>query len=90
VVRGEVLEAGRTDPDNPSWRWCVNAEGLGGWLPEDWLVAGRAREDFDTTELSVTGGEAVTLIRAHTRWWLCRREDGHTGWLPDSVLEREG
>jgi hypothetical protein len=34
VARGERVAPGRTDPENPGWRWCVNGEGLGGWLPE--------------------------------------------------------
>jgi len=90
VVRGEPLTAGGTDPDNPGWRWCVNAEGLGGWLPEGLVVEGRASMAFDSVELTVRCGDLVTLLETHAGWWLCRHADGRVGWVPDANLARTG
>ena len=86
MARGERLEVGAIDPDNPGWRWCVNDAGLGGWLPEDWVVDGYACGDFNTAELTVAVGAGVVLLRCHAGWWLCRLDDGREGWLPESVL----
>ncbi|AHM04108.1 hypothetical protein roselon_01741 [Roseibacterium elongatum DSM 19469] len=86
MARGEALTLGGTDPENPGWRWCVNEKGLGGWLPEGWVVDGRAKGAFDTTEATVAPGTRVTLVRAHAGWWFCRLGDGRHGWLPESVL----
>lgn len=86
VVAGEPVEVGGTDPDNPGWRWCVNAEGLGGWLPEGWTQDGRASAAFDTAELTVAGGEEAQVLKRHAAWSLCRLGDGREGWLPDTCL----
>jgi SH3-like domain-containing protein len=87
VARGEALTLGGTDPEFPGWRWCVNAGGLGGWLPETLLDGDRAGEDFDTAELKVSPGDTVTLLDARAGWWRCRKADGREGWLPEDVLD---
>lgn len=86
VDAGEPLSPGDTDPENPGWRWCVNGDGLGGWLPEGWVRDGRAKDAFDTRELTVRGGEEVDVLARHAGWSRCRLPGGREGWLPDTCL----
>jgi hypothetical protein len=90
VARGERVAPGRTDPENPGWRWCVNGEGLGGWLPEGIVADGRVSEDFDTRELTVSIGDAVEVLQTCAGWSLCAGPDGAVGWIPDSCIASAG
>jgi len=90
VAAGEALDTHRTDPDNPGWRWSVNADGLGGWLPDGWVAGGRAREAFDTRELDVSEGEEVAVMARLHGWSRCRLADGREGWVPDGCLSHHG
>ncbi len=88
VARGEVVTSHHTDPDNPGWRWTINAQGLGGWLPEGLVQNGRANAPFDSTELTCATGVEVTRLDRCNGWSFCQTKDGTTGWLPDSCLAR--
>ncbi len=87
VVAGEKVLPKRRDPDNPGWVWCVNARGLGGWLPEPLVEDGRASVDFDTMELTVSEGDQVVVLETLAGWSRCLGQGGETGWPPDSCLE---
>ena len=50
------------------------------------MVAGRAAEHFDSTELTVPEGARVKRLGHLIGWSLCETEDGIRGWLPDSHL----
>jgi hypothetical protein len=66
----------------------VNGRGLGGWLPEALITEGRATDDFDTRELTVSVGATVNVLESRAGWSLCVDADGAVGWLPDTCLER--
>jgi hypothetical protein len=80
------VSPGRTDPDNPGWRWCVNGEGLGGWLPEGLVRDGCALDDFDTRELTVAVGDEVEVRDRRAGWSFCLAHGGRLGWVPDGCL----
>jgi hypothetical protein len=86
VRRGDRLNLGSTDPDNPGWRWAKNADGLGGWLPVTMIDGDKAAGDFDSTELSATPCDGVHIIDTIAGWHLCRTPSGKTGWLPATHL----
>jgi hypothetical protein len=85
VASGEAVTPGRTDPDNPGWRWCVNEQGLGGWLPDALVVNGRVLADFDSTELTVGQGHVVEILDRCAGWTRCRWQ-GVVGWVPETCL----
>ena len=89
VRRGERVTLGQNDPENPGWRWVMNAQGLGGRVPEDALQGDVMVEDFDTAELSVQPGQVVEVLQIRLGWCHAALPEGGTGWLPASVLVRK-
>ena len=87
VAKGDPLEVGRRDEEWPGWVWCLDAEGLGGWLPEEDVGDGRALADFDTRELTVAEGDMLEPLEHRSGWTWCRGLDGE-GWVPDRCLDR--
>lgn len=85
VRAGQALRVGRRDDEWPGWVWCEDASGLGGWLPETAVSDGRALEDFDARELTVSEGEAVEVLRRRAGWAWCRGAGGE-GWVPERCL----
>ncbi|WP_425052995.1 SH3 domain-containing protein [Psychromarinibacter sp. S121] len=95
VRAGDPLTLGPLDDEYPGWRWCTDANGLGGWLPVAVVDAvvigteggkGRAIDDFDTTELTVAAGDTLTITARRLGWSFCRTPDGAAGWVPDDCL----
>lgn len=91
VVRvHDIVSLGDRDDEWPGWIWCVDKAARGGWLPEDIVEltgeAGRIREAFDTTELTVDVAEAVHGGRIVAGWQWCRHADGREGWVPVRCL----
>jgi len=88
--RGDALEIGEPDPDNPDWIWCVGPERRWGWVHDS--VIDRARsclsEDYDARELDVEVGLMVTVEKTLSTWAWCITEEGAAGWVPVKCLER--
>ncbi len=87
MARGEALVLGAIDAEFPDWQWASNADGLGGWLPKGLIVNGRAKYDFDSTELTVAVGETLALVQTYGGWWLCKSPGGQIGWLPAECVD---
>lgn len=87
--RGDALEIGEPDPDNPDWIWCVGPERRWGWV--HYSVIDRnlqcLAEDYDARELDVEACEIVTVEKTLSSWARCINEIGETGWVPVSCLE---
>ncbi len=68
------------------WIWCTSRQGRSGWVPEKYVrrngSSGTVLRDYDATELSVTKGDALTIIDEESGWLLCRTADGRLGWVP--------
>ncbi len=87
-----VPDAERTrQTDFMGWTWCTGPDGRGGWVPDGWIDrdAGgwRMRRGFSALELTVQPGEVVALECSESGFVRCRDEAGHSGWLPDAILE---
>ena len=87
VSAGDALTVGRRDDEWPGWVWCVDRDGLGGWLPEGIVADDRATADFDTRELTVAKGDLVKPLHHRSGWAWCRGPDGE-GWVPERCLDR--
>jgi len=74
------------------WVWCTTAKGKSGWVPEKYVRrdgnSGVVLRDYEATELSVTKGEALTIITVESGWLWCQHEDSRLGWVPMEHVER--
>ncbi|MBF9049027.1 hypothetical protein GTA62_03705 [Roseobacter sp. HKCCD9010] len=86
VTPGEVIALGRQDDAYPGWQWVVNKSGLGGWVPIEILDGVRVAADFDTAELTVSEGEAVTGLSERVGWIWCQKLTREAGWVPAAHL----
>ena len=90
------LEAGEevtlSDEKKNGWIWGVDKKGAGVWVPEKYLEikenTGTLLIDYDTTELNVTAGERLTLIKEESGWMWCSNQKGETGWVPSDKVEK--
>lgn len=75
----------------PGWVWCRDASNTGAWVPETFLeIRGDVAEltvDYDSTELTVSSGTLLEVLREVAGWAWCRDLDGRFGWVPTENLE---
>ena len=97
VMRGERVTVHKRDTEWPGWVWCENTTGTGGWLPERIISQVDAlndvatiEEDFDTTELTTTRGEALEGATRESGWIWLTNAAGHSGWVPEQTVVVEG
>ncbi|MBU0509237.1 hypothetical protein KKH27_10415 [bacterium] len=87
VRMGEKVTLGKRDDEWPGWIWCTDARGQSSWIYESLLqIAGDhalMKEDYDATELTVSEGEELTVLRSVGGWLLCETENGEKGWIPE-------
>jgi hypothetical protein len=89
VRAGEVVSVGKDDPEWPGWRWCTDARGKQGWVPEAFIGDGGAIDrDYTARELGVVAGDEVTVVREVAGWVWCEKDDGASGWIPASHVAR--
>jgi SH3-like domain-containing protein len=87
VRAGEALIVGEDDPEWPGWRWCTDAHGKEGWVPEAFIGAGQAIErDYTARELEVRVGDEVEVVYEVAGWVWCEMADGRSGWIPGSSV----
>ena len=93
VKEGDVLSFERRLSGWKGWIWCEDHEGIGAWLPENWVsIEGEScvmLRDYISTELSVSPGEVLDVVEIESEWTFCRKSSGVFGWVPMSCLERE-
>lgn len=86
---GEIVTLGARDTEWPAFVWAMTADGNAGWAPLDWLKPlgdGRAEalRDYSAQELDVDAGDDIVLHHELGGWWWATRNDGRSGWIPDS------
>ncbi len=90
-LAGDVLQVGRADPDWPGWVWCTAVDGHTAWTPlsylDDFGETGHLRRDYDSTELTVSAGEMVTVYEEESGWCWIANADGQFGWVPARCLK---
>lgn len=87
IIRtGEELSVKQRDTQWQSFLWCVNQNGKGGWVPEDYLsVSGDiavANCDYSAAELNANLGELITVEIEAGGWFWCCDQSGRYGWIP--------
>ena len=80
-----------SDKKEEGWVWCTK-EALSAWIPEKYLKQGKhigtMLVDYDSTELTVTVGERLTLIREESGWIWCSNQNRQRGWVPLSKIKK--
>jgi hypothetical protein len=68
------------------WLWCINGAGKEGWVHESFVEIdgdqGTARRDYNALELTVSEGEAITLLEEAGGWYWAQNAMGERGWVP--------
>lgn len=87
---GDVLTFTNKRSSYSGWIWCIDQNNNAGWVPLNYLkILGSQCKmlfDYDSSELSVKGGEIVIVEREESGWLLCRSSSNEMGWIPiDSV-----
>ncbi len=89
---GDILAAGRRDPEFPEWVWVRDPVGREGWAPAcilemDGHGAATALEAYCARELDTEQGECLSILRLLGGWALVENARGGTGWVPWSSVE---
>ena len=75
-----------TNPDWLGWVFCVDKNGVSGWVSEKYLQidgnSALAVTNYDATELGVEKGESVSLIHEEFGWAWVKNSAGKEGWVP--------
>jgi uncharacterized protein YgiM (DUF1202 family) len=86
VSKGERVTIIPKESEWAGWVWCVDKNGIGGWVPEKYLEIkddkGIFRRDYSAKELSVTAGEELKIIEEEGGWGWCENGKGGQGWAP--------
>jgi SH3-like domain-containing protein len=89
VAAGELISVGKEDPDWPGWRWCRDARGKEGWVPEAFISDGkRIARDYTARELAASPGDEVEIVEEAAGWMWCTKAAGASGWMPARHLSR--
>ncbi len=90
---GDIVTAGKNDPENPRWIWCEHADGRAGWVPEEYLDIdvennqATAIEDYNALELIVSADQELGILKRECGWAFCRTLSGEEGWVPETHIE---
>lgn len=89
--KGDEVKVGHENPEMLGWFWCKDKNGVGSWIPEEYLdiddKKGTITHNYDTTELNVKVGDLLEYVTEVKFWTLCRTHDGKEGWVPTANLE---
>ena len=68
------------------WVWCTAKDGRSGWTPKKWLMQSKGKwhltREFNAIELTVVPGEILEIVFEESGFFLVRRENGESGWVP--------
>ncbi len=83
---GDSVRIGEKKSEWSGWLWCTDSNGSARWIPASYVVrendTGRMLRNYDATELSVTVGEELAVIRRESDWLWCTNKNGLSGWVP--------
>lgn len=92
LISGQQVRVERRDTEWPEFVFVTTSDGAG-WVPERYLDTSSdpavVITGYDTTELSTTAGEELTLLqRDDTSGWVwVRNAAGREGWVPLRTIE---
>lgn len=92
ISAGETLTVGTNDTQWPSYVWCTNRAGKGGWVPESYVErtggdGGIARRNYTAAELEAKAGETITLEQFEGGWYWAANQAEQRGWVPAEHVE---
>lgn len=86
ITKGEILSIGEKESEWSGWIWCTNKEGKSRWVPENYLEidgnTGKANQDYNATELTVSIGEELIIEEEEADWFWVTNQQGKSGWVP--------
>jgi len=86
ITKGEILSIGEKESEWSGWIWCTNKEGKSRWVPENYLEIdgniGKANQDYNATELTVSIGEELIIEEEEADWFWVTNQQGKSGWVP--------
>ncbi|MCK4381341.1 MAG: hypothetical protein KAW51_09415 [Candidatus Lokiarchaeota archaeon] len=86
IAKGEILTIGEKESEWSGWIWCTNKDGESRWVPENYLEihgnSGKAKHDYNSTELSVKVGEELIIEKEEAEWYWGTNQAGKSGWVP--------
>jgi hypothetical protein len=89
---GDLLRFERRPTEWEGWIWCIDREGIEGWVPEKWVsVEGdscAALREYESVELGVSRGEVLTVLETESGWAWAVNSRNESGWVPLRCLER--
>ncbi|HEY6378962.1 MAG TPA: SH3 domain-containing protein [Candidatus Dormibacteraeota bacterium] len=92
LVPGDQVQVGANDESWPEWLWCTDKQGVSAWIHESFLdradFGARLRRRYSSRELTIAVGERVTAVGSVGGWCWCMKDEGATGWVPDTCLHR--
>ena len=91
--KGDTVSVNTDRDDEPGWLWCIDVNGIEGWVPEVYVerngASGSLNRDYDATEMNITVGEELQILDEESSWLLCRKPNGETGWVPGDNVSAE-
>lgn len=66
MTRGESVEVGGTDKDDPGWFWCRALDGREGWVPEE-LLSGQGARAVMLQDYSAKGLPRLAIGQERSR-----------------------
>ena len=93
IRKGEILSVRKnTNRHWSGWRFCKNASGESGWVPDRYIMVkdGMAKvlTDYAFKELHVTKGEELQIEKEISGWLWCINNNGNRGWIPVNNVDR--
>ena len=89
--KGAVLKLRQHADEQPGWIYAVSPNNREGWVPRQWLriEGGQATllRDYDATELNLEVGDQLEVTLVLDGWYMARRPNGETGWVPDRAVK---
>ena len=86
ITKGEILTIGRKESEWSGWIWCTNKLGKSRWVPESYLEihgnTGKAKQDYNATELTITVGEELIIEKEEAEWFWVINQQRKSGWVP--------
>lgn len=88
---GDSVAVGHRNQQHPAFVWCATEDGHHGWVPEEHLEmtgprSAVARRDYDSTHLTVSEDEELTVLEQVGDYLLCRTTTGVQGWVRASCV----
>ncbi len=86
IQKGERVKIESKESEWPGWVWCKNKGGMERWIPRNYLDIqgnlGIMLQDYEATELNVSVGEELVIVKEESGWVWVTNKAGKKGWVP--------